>query len=252
MKDQGQSEWRAGPVRATSVAWHDVECGGYEADLGLWEELADVAGGAILDLGCGTGRVALHLARRGHRVTGLDADAALLAAFEQRAAGLPVGAELGDARGFDLGGEFGLVLAPMQLLQLFASAEERIGCLRCAAAHLRPGGRVALAIVERMPAPEAGVAPLPDVGEVDGWVYSSLPIDTCVDADSILVRRLRQVVSPEGALSDEVDEIRLRPLSADELEREAAEAGLAPAGRCEIPATEAHVGSIVVLLGKES
>jgi len=235
----------------TVVVWHDVECGGYEADLGLWEELADVAGGAILDLGCGTGRVTLHLARRGHQVVGLDADHALLAALEERAAGLPVGVELGDARGFDLEGEFGLVLAPMQLLQLFGGASERVECLRCVAAHLRPGGRSALAIVERMPAPEAGIAPLPDVREVDGWVYSSLPIDTRVDDGAVLVRRLRQVVSPDGELSDEIDEIRLRSLSADALEREATEAGLTPTGRCEIPATEAHVGSTVVLLDKE-
>ncbi len=235
-----------------SIVWHDVECGGYEADLGLWEELADVAGGAILDLGCGTGRVALHLGRRGHRVTGLDVDAALLDAFEERAAGLPVGTELGDARAFALGSEFGLALAPMQLLQLFAGAEERVGCLRCIAAHLRPAGRAALAIVEQMPAPEVGVAPLPDVREVDGWVYSSLPIDTRVDTDAILVRRLRQVVSPAGGLSDGIDEIRLQRLSAATLEREALEAGLTPAGRCEIPATEAHVGSTVVLLEKES
>lgn len=234
----------------TAVIWHDVECGGYEADLGLWEELADVAGGAILDLGCGTGRVALHLARRGHRVVGLDADNSLLAALEERAAGLPVDVELGDARRFDLGIEFGLVLAPMQLLQLL-EASERVECLRCVATHLRPGGRSALAIVERMPAPEAGIAPLPDVREVDGWVYSSLPIDTHIDAGgAILVRRLRQIVSPKGESSDEIDEIRLRPLSAEALEREALEAGLTPAGRCEIPATEAHVGSTVLLLEK--
>ena len=235
----------------TAVVWHDVECGAYEADLGLWEELADVAGGAILDLGCGTGRVALHLARRGHRVVGLDADAALLGALAERAAGLPVGVELGDARGFDLGTEFGLVLAPMQLLQLFGGAGERVECLRCVAAHLRPGGTSALAIVERMPAPEAEAAPLPDVREVDGWVYSSLPIDTRVDAGAILVRRLRQLVSPEGETSDEIDEIELRRLSAETLEQEAIEVGLSPAGRCEIPATEAHVGSTVVLLERE-
>jgi hypothetical protein len=102
-----------------------------------------------------------------------------------------------------------------------------------------------------MPAPEADAAPLPDVREVDGWVYSSLPIDTRVDAGGILVRRLRQVVSPSGESSDEIDEIRLRHLSAEALEQEALEAGLAPAGRCEIPATEAHVGSIVLLIEKE-
>jgi SAM-dependent methyltransferase len=222
------------------------------ADLALWEELADVAGGAVLDLGCGSGRVGLHLARREHRVTGLEADAALLAAFAERAAGLPVDVELGDARGFALGSEFELVLAPMQLVQLFAGPSERIECLRCIATHLSPSGRAALAIVERMPEPVAGGPPLPDVREVDGWVYSSLPIDTGVDADSIVVRRLRQTVSPDGELSDKVDEVRLQRLSAEVLEREAVEAGLVPVGRREIPATDAHVGSTVVLLEVEA
>jgi hypothetical protein len=162
-----------------------------------------------------------------------------------------VDVELGDARGFDLESEFGLVLAPMQLVQLFAESSERVDCLRCVAAHLQPGGKAALAIVERMPEPQREVAPLPDVREVDGWVYSSLPVDVGVEADAIVVRRLRQTVSPDGELSDEVDEIRLRRLSAGVLEREAVEAGLVPVGRLEIPATDAHVGSTVVLLQKE-
>lgn len=237
---------------SATVTWHDVECGGYAADLALWKELADEAGGSVLDLGCGTGRVGLHLARRGHQVTGLDEDAALLAAFDKRAAGLPVDAELGDARGFDLGSEFGLVLAPMQLVQLFAESSERVDCLRCVGAHLRPGGIVALAIVERMPEPQREAAPLPDVREVEGWVYSSLPIDVELEADQIVVRRLRQTVSPDGKLSDEVDEIRLRRLSAEVLEREAVGVGLVPVGRRETPETDAHVGSTVVVLEKEA
>jgi len=61
----------SGTRGSAAVIWHDVECGGYEGDLALWRELA-AAGGPILDLGCGTGRVALDLARRGHRVHGLD------------------------------------------------------------------------------------------------------------------------------------------------------------------------------------
>jgi tRNA G46 methylase TrmB len=50
---------------SAEAIWHDVECGSYQADLPLWEELAQRAQGAVLELGCGTGRVALHLARRG-------------------------------------------------------------------------------------------------------------------------------------------------------------------------------------------
>ena len=47
--------------------WHDVECGAYEADLELWRELAREAPEGVLDVGAGTGRVALRLARAGPR-----------------------------------------------------------------------------------------------------------------------------------------------------------------------------------------
>ena len=237
-----------------TVIWHDVECGGYAADLGLWEELADDVGSPILDLGCGTGRVSLHLARRGHRMVGLDADPAFVTAFDERAEELPADARVGDARDFEVEGAFGLVLAPMQLVQLFADAGERVDCLRCVAAHLRPRGKAAFAIVEEAvaAASEQAPPPLPDAREIGGWVYSSLPLDAGLDAGTIAVRRLRQTVSPEGGLRDEVSELRLRMLSAGALEGEAEEAGLRPIGRRAIPATDAHVGSTAVLLGKES
>jgi SAM-dependent methyltransferase len=228
------------PARDASVIWHEVECGGYAADLILWEELATQSQGPILDLGCGTGRVSLHLARRGHEVLGLDRDPTLIAALD--------GAELGDARDFDLDRQFALVLAPMQLLQLFDGTEQRRRCLRCVAAHLAPGGLAAFAIVESMPEPVDAASPLPDTREVDGWVYSSLPVDAQVGADSIRVRRLRQTVSPRGELEEELHEIGLLSLDSATLEDEAREAGLRPAGRRPIPPTDAHVGSTVVLL----
>jgi SAM-dependent methyltransferase len=227
-----------------SVIWHEVECGGYSADLPLWEQLAADAGGPILDLGCGTGRVTSHLTRRGYEVCGLDRDPKLITDL--------AGAELGDARAFELDHRFALALAPMQLIQLFSGERERIDCLRCVAAHLTPGGIAAFAIVESMPEPAEAASPLPDTREIDGWVYSSLPIDAAVDSSSIRVRRLRQTVSPEGDLTEELDEVSLSRLDAATLEREAGEVGLRPAGRSTIAATEDHVGSTVVLLGRES
>jgi len=234
-----------------SVIWHEVECGGYEADLPLWGELAGAAGGTILDLGCGSGRVTLYLARRGHPVTGLDLDPELVAALGEQAQGLPATAAVGDAMDFELGAEFALVLAPMQLLQLFDGPEQRVRCLHCVAAHLAPGGLAAFAIVKSMPEPIDLAAPLPDTREVDGWVYSSLPVDAQVESDSIRVRRLRQTVSPDGELAEELYEIGLRELNAATLESEAGEAGLSPIGRRVIPPTDAHVGSTVVLVERE-
>ncbi len=234
-----------------SVVWHEAECGGYSADLALWEELAERAERQILELGCGTGRVAIHLARRGHSVTGLDIDHELVAAFVEQAQGLPAAAAVGDARAFDLAHEFDLVLAPMQLLQLFAGEKDRGRCLRCVAAHLPVGGVAAFAIVEALPAAVDAPPPLPDTREVDGWVYSSLPVDSVVDSERIRVRRLRQRVSPTGELTEEVDDVSLCRLDATMLEDEAQRAGLRPAGRRAVPPTDAHVGSTVVLLGRE-
>jgi SAM-dependent methyltransferase len=239
--------------QATKAIWHDVECGAYTADLGLWEELADEAIGGVLELGCGTGRVGLRLAREGHPVLGLDLDDDLVAEFNKRATDLPASASVADARGFELDRKFGLVLAPMQLVQLLAGSDDRLTCLRGTADHLEAGGLAAFAIVEDLElTPPPGTAPpLPDVRQTEGWIYSSQPLDAIADSGSIVVRRLRQTVSPEGDLSDEVDEVRLRAVSAGDVESEAAEVGLRPIGRRAIPATEAHVGSTVVLLEKE-
>ncbi len=235
----------------SEVIWHDVECGAYDADLKLWEALAEQAGGPVLDLGCGTGRVALHLARRGHSVVGLDVDPELIDSLGARADGLPVETVVADARDFELGREVALALAPMQTLQLLPGAAGREACLRRVSSHLRPGGRFAAAILERMPEPDGSPPPLPDVREVDGWVYSSLAVEASVGPEEIFVRRLRQIVSPAGELSEEGNEVRIATFPAARLEAEAAGAGLVPATRHEIPPTEIHVGSTVVVLEKE-
>jgi SAM-dependent methyltransferase len=234
----------------SAVAWHDAENGAYSGDLALWEELAAAADGPILDLGCGTGRVALHLARRGHRTVGLDREPELIAALAERAEGLPLQAVVGDARGFELEQEIALALAPMQLAQLLADSAERTESLGCIASHLRPGGRIALSIVESLPAAAEGPPPLPDVREVDGWVYSSLPLDAVDVGEEIVIQRLRQTVSPSGELSEEENEIRIRTLAAAELEGEGIEVGLEPLPRRRIAATDLHVGSTVVLFEK--
>jgi SAM-dependent methyltransferase len=227
----------------SSVIWHDVECGGYSADLELWEELAADRDGPILDLGCGTGRVLSHLARRGYEVRGLDLHPTLIAELE--------GAEPGDARDFELGRRFSLVLAPMQLVQLFADADERRRCLRCVAEHLTADGLAAFAIVEGVPISDDTSLPLPDAREVDGWIYSSQAIETLLDGDWIRARRLRQTVSPAGELEEEVSEDLLHVLTAGALEDEAMQVGLRPAGCRIVPQTDDHVGSTVVLLGRD-
>ncbi|HXS32596.1 MAG TPA: class I SAM-dependent methyltransferase [Solirubrobacterales bacterium] len=242
----------------SELIWHEVECGGYTADLPLWEELADSLGEEepIMELGCGAGRVTLHLAERGaHLVIGLDRDRELVEAVWERGWGSSADAEHVDVRELDFfATRFGLVLAPMQLIQLLEDSEARIACLACALHNMKRGARAAFAIVEEVPTalPEGALPPLPDVRQVEGWIYSSLPLEPIVYEDSILLRRLRQTVDPDGNMSDELNEIELQMLSAGRLEEEALGVGLRPAGRRQIPATDAHVGSTVVLFEKGS
>ena len=236
---------------ATAI-WHDVECGGYEADLPLWEELADRRGGPVLELGCGTGRVALHLARRGHRVIGLDQERELIAELTERSGDLPVDPLCANALDFRLDEPVPLVLAPMQFLQLMRSPESRQRCLRRIAAALQPHGLLAAAILAAPPVvPADAFPPLPDVREVDGWVYSSQPIVFGgMLGNRLILRRMRQTVSPEGALSEEQNDVELLLVDPTELEAEAEAAGFALVGRRIVLPTDAHVGSAVVLLEK--
>jgi SAM-dependent methyltransferase len=237
-----------------NLIWHEVECGGYTADLALWEELADQTDKPIMELGCGAGRVTLHLARReATLVIGVDWDADLVAAIWERSGKLAGDAEIGDVRDFDFATKFSLVIAPMQLIQLLESSRDRIACLSSAVDNMLPGGRAAFAIVEQMPAlppPGTSAPPLPDVRQIEGWIYSSLPLEPVALPDAIVLRRLRQTVDPDGNMSEELNEIELATLSAETLEEEGRAVGLRPSGRREIPSTEAHVGSTVVLFEK--
>lgn len=237
----------------TEPIWHDVECGSYAADLPLWEELTGPPPRDVLDLGAGTGRVAVQLARRGHRVTGLDLEQAFLDETARRAAALRVAVEVivADARSFDLTRRFDVVLAPMQLVQLLHGSRERLRMLAAVAQHLRPGGLFAGALMD-LDGEVLGaeyVPPAPDMREVDGWVYSSQPVALrpVEGGAAISLDRVRTTVSPDGERRAVDHEIRLELLSADVFEEEVAAAGLRPAGRRVVQPTEDHVGSIVVV-----
>ncbi len=108
----GMSRLRRAPKASTSeqAIWQDVEFGAYTADLPLWKELAAAADGPVLELGSGSGRVALHLAKDGYRVIALERDPELVEALASRADGLPV--TVLQANLMDLGDEWAQAALP--------------------------------------------------------------------------------------------------------------------------------------------
>jgi SAM-dependent methyltransferase len=234
-----------------SVIWHDVECGAYVEDVSLWRSLATEHGDPILDVGAGTGRVALDLARRGHRVTALDHDPVLVAELARRGRGLDVTPVVADARNFELEQRFALCIVPMQTIQLLGGEQGRRAFLRCARRHLQADGKVAVAVaamLELFELGDDGIGPLPDIREIDGVVYCSQPTAIRADREGFVLERRRERVSVSGERSVADDMIRLDRLGSAQLESEALAVGLRPAGRRAVAATADYVGSDVVML----
>jgi hypothetical protein len=117
------------------------------------------------------------------------------------------------------------------------------------ASCLAPGGVFAAAIadLDEAVAAEDAEPPLPDVGERAGWIYSSLPLDVRPEPGGVAVEWLRQIVSPAGNLTEERHTLMLDSLTPEQLEREAAAAGLDPEDRRVLGHTAAYVASTVVV-----
>jgi ubiquinone/menaquinone biosynthesis C-methylase UbiE len=117
-------------------------------DTAFYRDLAHHAGGDVLEIGVGTGRVALRLAASGLQVTGLDASSAMLsiAAEKATAAGLAdrLRLQLADMRSFDLAERFGLVIAPFRAFQVLLTADDQLAALTAFRRHLRPDGIIAM------------------------------------------------------------------------------------------------------------
>jgi ubiquinone/menaquinone biosynthesis C-methylase UbiE len=114
-------------------------------DIPFYIDRVPSADSRVLELGCGTGRVAIPLAAHCAAILGLDHSEAMvrIARTKVMEAGLQdrVRFVVGDISLFELGDHFDYIIAPFRVLQNLESDAEVVGLLRCIRAHLAPGGR---------------------------------------------------------------------------------------------------------------
>ena len=132
------------------AALYDYEYRRRRADVTFYREIARRRGAdRILELGAGSGRVTVPLARDGRHVVAVDRSEAMLAQLRDRITRLPAAAAaritpvIGDLRSFSVPGRFPLAIAAFNVLEHLYTRGEVTACLQRIAAHLTPGGAFA-------------------------------------------------------------------------------------------------------------
>jgi SAM-dependent methyltransferase len=110
--------------------------------------LADLAGpGAALELGVGTGRLALPLSRRGVHVHGIELSPAMVEQLQAMPGGDAVGVTIGDFATTKVDKTFTLAYLVRNTIMNLTTQDEQVECFRTVAAHLEPGGRFVVEVI---------------------------------------------------------------------------------------------------------
>jgi SAM-dependent methyltransferase len=121
---------------------YDLQDEGYYDDYPLTEQWARATGGPLLDLACGTGRMALRMADLGYQVTGVDITPEMIEWARQKAAKQNLSIEwvVADARTFHLGKQFSFIYMLENVFQFFLTRADQEAMLACVREHLLPEG----------------------------------------------------------------------------------------------------------------
>jgi SAM-dependent methyltransferase len=190
---------------------YDVTTDPYShTDVPFYQALAAGAGGAVLELGCGSGRVLVPCAEAAGEAWGVDSSPAMLALAADRAGAAGVAGEVnlveGDLRSVRLERTFPLVTIPFRTLFLLRSDAEWQAALTTAKAHLDPGGVLAADVF----VPDAvllgagerieftGEYPTPDGGRLAVWDHWRVD----VAAQVMHRRRVTERLDPDGLVTE--------------------------------------------------
>lgn len=128
--------------------YYDIEHRALTEDLPMYEGFARRCGSPVLELGCGTGRVMLHLARAGFRVVGVDSAPDMLTIARHKLARADLAGQVrlltADLAEFALAERFALATLAINTFMHFTTTADQLCLLRNARRHLLPGGRLVI------------------------------------------------------------------------------------------------------------
>ncbi|MDT0266055.1 class I SAM-dependent methyltransferase [Streptomyces sp. DSM 44915] len=144
------------------------------------ELLAGLAGGGrVLELGVGTGRVALPLVARGVPVAGIDLSRAMVARLRAKPGGAAVDVTIGDFATVRAGSDFTLAYLVFNTIMNLTTQEAQVDCFRTVAAQLAPGGRFLVEVMvpdlRRLPPGQTAVPFRTGPGR---WAYDHYDVAT--------------------------------------------------------------------------
>jgi SAM-dependent methyltransferase len=148
--------WEGWDDYAPFYDWENARTMG-RRDVAFWERMAARVDGPILELGCGTGRISVPVARAGAHVVGIDRSAAMLARARQRVRRARLSSRVSLVRGdirflpFPRPASFGMVMAPYGILQSLLQEADLVATLEAVAAVLRPGAIFGVDLVADLP-----------------------------------------------------------------------------------------------------
>jgi SAM-dependent methyltransferase len=199
-------------------------------DAGFYADRCAAAGGPVLELGCGNGRILLRLRARGIDARGVDASAQMLAELRRKAGEQRLGVEVErmDIRRLRLARRFAVILCPYSLVTYVTDDADLRALMQGVRAHLAPGGR--LLIDAFVPRP---VQPFSDF-RLDyrrPFGEATLVRSKRIEAVGPLLNRIErryQVVDGRGEVLEQVEVAEtIRPFSPPQLRELCTAAGLA-------------------------
>lgn len=215
---------------SASAPFYDLDLEDLDDDVTMYRELASRQRGPVLELGCGTGRVALALAAAGISVVGVDISAGMLEVARGQADGLPLKLVEGDMRNVRLRKKFGAVLVPFGGLQHLETTEDVVAAFTSIATHLASDG-FAMVDVEAPQPEDFTPGPRPLVAHWtrpwrDGLVTKLVAVEGRPSEGRRIVTFHYDVQPAEGPLRRVSHEFTLRVLTVAELALAARLAGL--------------------------